>query len=100
MAKPLEEWTVDELRAELQRVGEELARRAGAPAPVAKKGGVDIAQVCEQWVRGFAWDETFSEEMVEDEFAVRERRNGQTLTPAERERLLELWRGLHASRAA
>jgi hypothetical protein len=101
VAKPLEEWTVEELQAELRRLGDELARRAGAPAAATqKKGAVEIAQVCEQWVRGYAWDETFTEEMVEDEFAVRERRNGQTLTPSERERLLELWRALRASRAA
>ncbi len=101
MAKPLEEWTVEEVRAELQRLGDELARRAGAVAPATgKKGAVEIAQVCEQWVRGHAWDETFTVEMVEDELAVRERRNGQTLTPGERERLLELWRTLRDERAA
>jgi len=101
VAKPLEEWTVDELRAELQRLGDELARRAGAPpsAP-AKKGAVEIAQVCEQWIRSPAWDETFTLEMVEDELAVRERKNGQTLTPGERERLLDLWRTLRDERAA
>jgi hypothetical protein len=101
VAKPLEEWTVEELRTELRRLGDELARRAGAPASApAKKGAVAVAYVCEHWVRGHAWDETFTVEMVDDEFAVRERRNGQTLTPSERERLLELWRTLRDERAA
>ena len=99
MAKPLEEWTVEELRAQLARVGDELVRRAAAPA-TGKKAKVDVVAACEHWVRGHAWDETFTREMVEDELAVRERKTGQTIPPAERERLLGLWLALHAERAA
>src|SRR5438132_1384012 len=33
MAKPLEEWSIDELRLEAVRVADELARRAAAPPP-------------------------------------------------------------------
>jgi hypothetical protein len=74
---------------------EELARRAAAPAPAAGgKGRVDVVRACENWVRGLAWDETFTREMVEDEFAIHERRAGQELPPLERERLLQLWLSL------
>jgi hypothetical protein len=92
MAKPLEEWTPDELRAELSRLTDELARRAEAPAPAkAAKGRVDVAKACENWVLGLAWDETFTREMVEDELAILERKAGQELGPLERDRLLQLW---------
>ena len=90
MAKPLEEWTPDELRTEISRLAEELAGRAASPAAT-QKGRADVARACENWVRGLAWDETFTREMVEDEFAIHERRAGQTLGPLERERLLQLW---------
>jgi hypothetical protein len=99
MAKPLEEWTVEELRAELARIGDELVRRAAAPAP-GRKPRVDVIQACEHWVRGQAWDETFTVDMVEDELAVRERKTGQILPAAERERLLQLWLALRDERAA
>ena len=96
MAKPLEEWTPDELRFEVARLTEELARRAVAPAPaVSGKGRVDVVRSCENWVRGQAWDETFTQEMVADEFAIHERKE---LPPLERERLLQLWLALVAER--
>ncbi len=98
MAKPLEEWTPAELRAEAARLIEELARRAAAvPAPGGKKG-VDVVRACENWVRGLAWDETFTQEMVEDELAIHERKVGQELGPLERERLIQLWLTLYAER--
>jgi len=97
MAKPLEEWTPDELRFEIARLTEELARRAAVTAPPAK-GRVDVVRSCENWVRGQAWDETFTQEMVEDEFAIHERRAGQELPPLERERLVQLWLALVAER--
>jgi hypothetical protein len=96
MAKPLEEWSVDELRAEGSRIVDELARRAVAPG---KKAKADIARTCEHWVRGFAWDETFTREMVEDEFAVHERKLGQALPDGDRNRLLQLWVALREERA-
>ena len=96
MAKPMEEWTVEELRAQAARVLEELARRAVAPA---KKQKVDVVKACEHWVRGYAWDETFTQAMVEDEFELHERKVGQTLSEADRKRLLELWRVLRDDRA-
>lgn len=99
MAKPLEEWTPDELRFEVARLTEELARRAVVPVPaVGGKGRADVVRSCENWVRGQAWDETFSQEMVEDEFAIHERKVGQELPPLERERLLQLWLVLVAGR--
>ena len=99
MAKPLEEWTPDELGFEVARLTEELARRAGTAVAVSpRKGGVDVVRVCENWVRGLAWDETFTQEMVEDEFAIHERKAGQELPPLERERLLKLWLALVAER--
>lgn len=92
MAKPLEEWTPDELRAELTRLTDELTRRAEAPPPAkAGKGRVDVAKAGENWVRGLAWDETFTKEMVEDELSILERKIGQELGPLERERLVRLW---------
>ena len=92
MAKPLAEWSVDELRGELVRLGDELARRAAAPPTTAgKKHRIDVVLACENWVDGVAWDETFTTEMVEDEFSVLERKAGQELAPLDRERLLQLW---------
>lgn len=95
MPKPLEEWTVEELRSELTRVGDELARRAVTPS---KKQKADVARACEAWVRGYAWDETFTVAMVEDELALHERKTGQTLSVSDRERLLQLWYALRAER--
>jgi hypothetical protein len=99
MAKPLEEWTVEELRVQLARVGDELARRAAAPA-AGKRPKVDVVAACEHWVRGFAWDETFTREMVEDELSLRERKTAQMLPASERERLVGLWLALRGERAA
>src|SRR5207302_7597520 len=74
MAKPLEEWSIDELRAEAVRVADELARRAATPAPAGgRKPRTDVVRACENWVRGLAWDETFTLEMVDDEFSLHER---------------------------
>ena len=98
MAKPLEEWSIDELRMEAVRVAEELARRAAMPAQGGKKPRVDVVRACENWIRGVAWDETFSLEMVEDELALHERKAGQELGPLERERLTQLWLALRAER--
>jgi hypothetical protein len=97
--KPLDQWTPDELRLEITRLAEELARRAAAPAP-GRKAGVDVVKSCENWIRGHAWDETFTEEMVEDELSVHERKTNHDLQPLERARLLELWRVLYAERYA
>jgi len=100
MAKPLEEWTPDDLRFEISRLAEELARRASAVPASPGKGRVDVVRVCENWVRGLAWDETFTQEMVEDELAIHERKAGQELGPLDRERLLQLWQSLYAERFA
>jgi hypothetical protein len=101
MAKPLEEWTPDELRFEVARLTEELARRASVtPAAAPGKGRIDVVRSCENWVRGLAWDETFTREMVEDELAIHERKAGQELSPLERERLIQLWLVLYAERVA
>src|SRR3954466_7680883 len=92
MAKPLEEWTPDDLRFEISRLAEELARRASAVvAATPGKGRVDVVRACENWVRGLAWDETFTREMVEDELAIHERKTGHELGPLERERVVQLW---------
>jgi hypothetical protein len=99
MAKPLEEWSIDELRLEAVRVADELARRAAAPAPAGgKKQRTDVVRACENWVRGLAWDETFTQEMVEDELAIHERKAGQELGPLDRERLIQMWLALYAER--
>jgi len=99
VAKPLEEWSIDELRMEAVRVADELARRAAVPVAVGgKKPARDVARACENWVRGLAWDETFTVEMVEDELSLHERKAGQELPPIERERLVQLWLALRAER--
>jgi hypothetical protein len=100
MAKPLEEWSIDELRMEAVRVADELARRAAAPAigAAGRKQRVDVVRACENWVRGVAWDETFTTEMVEDELSLHERKAGQELAPLERERLIQLWLALRNER--
>jgi hypothetical protein len=99
MAKPLEEWSVDELRAEGARIINELARRAAAPpAATGKKHRIDVVLACENWVNGVAWDDTFTVEMVEDEIAVHERKAGQELAQADRERLVQLWLSLRDER--
>ena len=95
--KPLDQWTPDELRLELTRLAEELARRAAAPAP-GRKSAPDVVRSCENWVRGRAWDETFTLEMVEDELSVHERKTNVQLQPMERERLLQLWQALYVER--
>jgi len=97
MAKPVEEWSVDELRAEAARLLDELARRAATPSP-GRKGGTDVVRACENWVLGRAWDETFTTEMVRDEFSVLERKAGHELPAAEWQRLLQLWLALRAER--
>jgi hypothetical protein len=97
--KPIDQWTPDELRLEIARLTEELARRAGTTAP-SRKGAADVVRSCENWIRGHAWDETFTEEMVEDELSVHERKLNDELQPLERERLLELWRELYRERFA
>jgi hypothetical protein len=94
-AKALDQWTADELRLEITRLTEELARRVAAPA---RKNAPEIAKSCENWIRGHAWDETFTLEMVEDELSVHERKLGQELQPLERERLVQLWHALYAER--
>jgi hypothetical protein len=92
MAKPLEEWTPDDLRFEIARLAEELARRASAAvAATPGKGRVDVVRGCENWVRGLAWDETFTREIVEEELAIIERKTGHELGPLERERVVQLW---------
>ena len=49
-------------------------------------------------MRGYAWDETFTEAMVADEFELHERKTQQTLSPLDRERLFELWHSLRVER--
>jgi hypothetical protein len=98
-AKPIDQWTPDELRLEITRLAEELARRAAAPAP-GRKSAPDVVKSCENWVRGHAWDETFTLEMVEDELSVHERKTNVELQPLERERLLQLWQALYGERYA
>jgi hypothetical protein len=93
--KPIDQWTPDELRLEITRLTEELARRAATPT---RKSAPEIAKSCENWIRGRAWDETFTPEMVEDELSVHERKLGQELQPLERERLVQLWHALYAER--
>jgi hypothetical protein len=95
MAKPVEDWTPDELRTEAIRLLDELARRA---TPVAPKKGADVVRACENWIRGRAWDETFTREMVEDELATHERKARRELGVLERERLVQLWLVLYAER--
>ena len=95
--KPIDQWSPDELRLEITRLTEELARRAAAPA-AGRRQAADVVKSCENWVRGHAWDETFTVDMVDDELSVHERKTGHELQPLERERLLQLWHALYAER--
>ena len=95
--KPIDQWSPDELRLEITRLTEELARRAAARA-AGRTLAADVVKSCENWVRGHAWDETFTPEMVEDELAVHERKTNSDLQPMERERLLQLWRARDGER--
>jgi len=98
MAKPVEDWTPDELKAEAIRLLDELARRA-THIPAQPRGkGTDVVRACENWVRGRAWDETFTREMVEDELAIIARKSGHELGPLDCERLLQLWLVLYDER--
>src|SRR4051794_473529 len=94
MAKPLEEWTPEELRNELGRLADELVTRANATAPPAAppaRGRVDVGRACKNWVRGLDWDEAFTREIGEEELAIIERKTGHELGPLERERVVQLW---------
>jgi len=93
----LERKSVSELEREIHDRLAELRRRASS-APPPKE--VDVAVVCENWVRGFAWDETFSEETVIEELGVLARSVQQELEPHVRTRLVELWRDLRRERFA
>jgi len=93
----LERKSVSELEREIHDRLAELRRRASS-APPPKE--VDVAVVCENWVRGYAWDETFTEEMVVDELGVLERSVQGELEPRDRTRLVELWRDLRRERFA
>ena len=97
--KPIDQWTPDELRLEITRLTEELARRAATPTG-GRKQPADVVKSCENWIRGHAWDETFTVEMVEDELAVHERKLNNDLQPLERARLVQLWQALYDERYA
>jgi hypothetical protein len=63
-----------------------------------RRRGPDVLIAAEQWVRGRGWDETFDEEMVEEELSRRARLMHAELAPEQRERVLELWRAVRAER--
>ncbi len=97
MAESLSDKSVAELEREIHLRLAELRRRAAtAPPPHVK----DVALACENWVRGRAWDETFTVETVADELARIERAVRARLAPADRERLVQLWRALYSERHA
>src|SRR3954466_6935282 len=94
MAKPLEEWTPEELRNELGRLADELVTRANAAAPAAApaaRGRVAVVRAGGNWGGGLAGGETVTRERVEEELAISERKTGHELGPLERERVVQLW---------
>ena len=95
MAKPLEDWTPDELRIELGAARRRARDPATAPSAAAApaKGRIDVVRACENWVRGLAWDETFTQEMVEDELAIHERKAGSELGRSSASGCVQLWLG-------
>ena len=92
------ERTLLELLGDAQRILDEVRRRV-ADLPE-EHPPFDVVAACQRWVRGVGWDETFTEELVLDEFARFERRGERRLEVAERTQLLELWRSLKAERTS
>ena len=94
MRSPREK-TIEDRFAELEQLLRELRDEvARVPRPPATSSVVAI----EQWIRGFAWDATFSDEMAVEEFGRISRRVNEELDPVEHERLLQLWRSERTSR--
>ena len=83
---------LDEM-AELQR--ELRARVLELPQEVQQ---FDLVAACESWVRGVGWDESFTEELVDEQFGRFARHGNAELEALERTSLLELWRATRAER--
>ena len=98
MAKPLEEWSIDELRMAAVRVPRSWRAVPRRPCRRPARSSASTSCAPGELVRGVAWDETFTLEMVEDELALHERKAGQELGPLERERLTQLWLALRTER--
>ena len=90
------ERTLLELVGDAQGILDEVRRRV-ADLPQ-EHPPFDVVAACERWVRGVGWDDTFTDELVLDEFARFERRGERPLDLADRTRLLELWRTLKDDR--
>jgi hypothetical protein len=89
------EKTIEDRFAELELLLRELRDEVvRVPRPPVASSVVAI----EQWIRGFAWDATFSDEMAVEEFGRISRRVNAQLDPVEHERLLQLWRSERTSR--
>jgi hypothetical protein len=86
---------IETLLAELRR---EVAEQLQAATDRPRGRGGDIGTAAEQWVRGLGWDETFDEELVDEELGRLARLMHAELAPEQRARLLELWRTLRAER--
>jgi hypothetical protein len=82
-----------EIEALLRELRSEVAR---VPRPRA----ISVVVAVEQWIRGYGWDATFSDEMAAEEFGRISRRVNGELDPVNHERLLQLWRSEKALRAA
>jgi hypothetical protein len=91
------EKTIEQRFAEVETLLRELRTEvARVPRPPA----VSVIVAVEQWIRGYGWDATFTDEMAGEEFGRISRRVNGQLDPVSHERLLQLWRSERALRDA
>ena len=90
------EKTIEERFGEIETLLREL-RSDVAQIPRPPEASVVVA--VEQWVCGYGWDTTFTDEMAVEEFGRIARRLNAHLDAVSRERLLQLWRSEKALRA-
>jgi hypothetical protein len=87
--------TIEERFAEIETLLRELRDDV---AQIPRPPAASVVVAIEQWVQGYGWDGTFSDEMAVEEFGRIARRLNSHLDAISRERLLQLWRSEKARR--
>ena len=91
------EKTIEQRFAEIETLLRDLrAEVAQVPRPPA----ISVVVAVEQWIRGYGWDDTFTDAMAVEEFGRISRRVNGQLDPVSHERLLQLWRSEKALRTS